>query len=543
MQVMKKRIGIFLTVMVFLIGIIGLWMNKAPTVSVVMPVYNREDLVGRAIESILNQTFTDFEFIIVDDGSSDKTADIVKAFAEQDKRIRFLSYGMNRGVGYARQYGLEVARGEFVAIMDSDDWSMPDRLEKSVAFMRDYPEIVAMTAGIRNIKEAPLPGTEAEDKYKRERRQQIRKFKKTGKKMPLYSVGKMPGFYEVELAFYNSFPNLPSMFRRDFVKKHHIRYQSHMISAEDYDFWRQIAMSGGKMASIHDVVAYVRSHGSNSSKYYSEMHKNSLEIHRQMFSRFFTPTQEELKFSYNELEKCRFLTKMIQGNQKKEYLPQAWLQERFDSRCPENYEQALFLEHKNWSSFLVLTEDGRYLRYGTNIKADIKLNDEQMVVLWDGWPSETFKKQGEVWKFVPKGEYIQVTHPDWKDDFVIEEGDKRLCRVAKDDCADILVRTNQRLSIKWDDTQWPMESFVYNSVEKRWELEKGERLKVIHPHWHDEFLLRPDNQRICRMKADECARVIFKTDKQIKIHWEKPWGTEVFEKNNENVWLAVTENK
>ena len=542
-QTAKKRIGIFLTFMVVIFGFAGWWTNKTPTVSVVMPVYNREDLVGRAIESILNQTFQDFEFVIVDDGSSDKTPEIVKAYADYDKRIRFLSYGMNRGVGYARQYGLENARGEFVAVMDSDDWSMPDRLEKSVAFMRDHPEIVAMTAGMRNIKDAPLPGTEAWDKYKRQQRQEKRKLKKTGQKSPKYTVGNMPGFYEVELAFYNSFPNLPSMYRRDFVKKHNIRYQPHMISAEDYDFWRQIAMSGGKMASIHDVVAYVRSHGSNSSKYYSDMHKNSLEIHRQMFARFFTPTKEELKFSYNELEKCRFLTKMIAGNKKKQYLPQHWLQARFDARCPENYEQVLFLEHKKWSSFLVPTKDGRYLRYGTTIKADIELANDQITVLWDGWPAETFKKEGDIWKFVPKGEYIKVKHPDWTDDFIIEEGNKRLCRADKDDCADILVRSDQRLSIKWDDAQWPMESFIYNPSEKIWEFEAGERLKINHPHWQDEFVMRSDNQRVCRLQSGDCARVIFKTDKRLKINWEKPWGTEVFEKNKENVWSAISDNE
>ena len=110
-----------------------------PTVSVVMPVYNREKLVADAIESVLNQTFTDFEFIIVDDGSTDNTMQILKAYAEKDKRIRLIAHDKNCGVGCGRNTAQRNARGQFLAIMDSDDIMSPTRLEKQVTVMQENP--------------------------------------------------------------------------------------------------------------------------------------------------------------------------------------------------------------------------------------------------------------------------------------------------------------------------------------------------------------------------------------------------------------------
>lgn len=112
-----------------------------PLVSVVMPVYNRELLVAEAIESILAQTFTDFELIIVDDGSQDCSAEIIRSYAARDARIRCVMLEQNTGEASARNRGLEVARGEFVTSMDSDDISLPERLEKQVEFLRANPDI------------------------------------------------------------------------------------------------------------------------------------------------------------------------------------------------------------------------------------------------------------------------------------------------------------------------------------------------------------------------------------------------------------------
>jgi glycosyltransferase involved in cell wall biosynthesis len=108
-----------------------------------MPVYNTEDYLPYALESILEQTFTDFEFIILDDGSSDSSVRLIQQYAESDERIRFFPLE-HRGYVSLLRRGLNHCRGEFVARMDSDDISMPDRFEKQIAYLRENPECVAV---------------------------------------------------------------------------------------------------------------------------------------------------------------------------------------------------------------------------------------------------------------------------------------------------------------------------------------------------------------------------------------------------------------
>lgn len=100
-----------------------------PEISVILPVFNGEEFIGKAIESVLAQTFEDFELIIVDDGSSDSSPDIINSFS--DERITIISQS-NQGPGAARNNALKIAKGEYVMYLDSDDWFCPDALE--VAF-------------------------------------------------------------------------------------------------------------------------------------------------------------------------------------------------------------------------------------------------------------------------------------------------------------------------------------------------------------------------------------------------------------------------
>ncbi len=117
-------------------------MSFMPLVSVVMPTHNRADFVGRAIDSILNQTYNDFEFIIVDDGSTDSTSEILQKYAAKDKRIILLRQN-NLGTAAARNTGVDKATGKYIAFMDDDDISLPNRLEKQVSFLEKYPDYSA----------------------------------------------------------------------------------------------------------------------------------------------------------------------------------------------------------------------------------------------------------------------------------------------------------------------------------------------------------------------------------------------------------------
>ena len=115
-----------------------------PQVSVVMPVYNGEQYLAEAIESVLAQSFTDYDFIIVDDGSEDNSAAIVRSFAARDRRIRLIQLERNVGHGGARNAGLAAARGEYVAGQDSDDISLPERLDKQARVLQANPDIGAV---------------------------------------------------------------------------------------------------------------------------------------------------------------------------------------------------------------------------------------------------------------------------------------------------------------------------------------------------------------------------------------------------------------
>src|SRR5512135_2066099 len=113
----------------------------APAVSVMMPVYNAQRYVAEAIESILAQTFTDFEFLIIDDGSTDGSLPILERYARRHDRIRLISRA-NTGYLVALNEMLGIARGEFIARMDADDIALPERFERQLCYLADHPGCV-----------------------------------------------------------------------------------------------------------------------------------------------------------------------------------------------------------------------------------------------------------------------------------------------------------------------------------------------------------------------------------------------------------------
>jgi glycosyltransferase involved in cell wall biosynthesis len=115
-----------------------------PTVSVIMPAFNVEPYVGDAIRSALAQTYPDFELIVVDDGSKDGTADVVRSLAREDKRVKLVQQA-NRGLAGARNSALRASRGEFFALLDSDDLWEPEFLAEQMAILEAHPEVDIVT--------------------------------------------------------------------------------------------------------------------------------------------------------------------------------------------------------------------------------------------------------------------------------------------------------------------------------------------------------------------------------------------------------------
>jgi glycosyltransferase involved in cell wall biosynthesis len=130
--------------------------TDAPIVSVVMPVYNSKAYLADSIGSILAQTFADWELICVDDGSSDGSLEILQSYQRADPRVRVITRP-NTGVTRARNDGIAVARGRYIAAMDSDDVALPERLGGQVNYMDRHPECVGLGAAVRIVGPDLMP--------------------------------------------------------------------------------------------------------------------------------------------------------------------------------------------------------------------------------------------------------------------------------------------------------------------------------------------------------------------------------------------------
>ena len=111
-----------------------------PKVSVILTSYNKEAYIGKAIESVLAQTFKDFELIIADDGSSDNSLALINKYAEKDERIRVYYFEKNKGIPSAHNMAISMSNGKYIAMIDCDDFWEKNKLEKQVGFLEDNPE-------------------------------------------------------------------------------------------------------------------------------------------------------------------------------------------------------------------------------------------------------------------------------------------------------------------------------------------------------------------------------------------------------------------
>ena len=130
--------------------------DQTPQVSVIIPIYNMEKYLARCLDSVVNQTLKDIEIICVDDGSEDRSPEILSQYAVKDERIKVITQA-NRGVSCARNAGLESAKGRYIGFVDSDDWIEPETYEMALGKMTEYPDVGFVCWGIRGV-----PGEDGE---------------------------------------------------------------------------------------------------------------------------------------------------------------------------------------------------------------------------------------------------------------------------------------------------------------------------------------------------------------------------------------------
>ena len=127
-------------------------MNKTPEISLIMSVYNGEDYLSEAIESVLNQTFTDFELIVINDCSTDKTEEILKGFEKLDERVKVHTNEVNLRLPSSLNKAISYAQGKYIARMDADDICLPERLEKQYNFMENNPKVALSSCRFMTLK-------------------------------------------------------------------------------------------------------------------------------------------------------------------------------------------------------------------------------------------------------------------------------------------------------------------------------------------------------------------------------------------------------
>lgn len=203
-----------------------------PKISVVMPVYNtKEEWLREAIESILNQSYKDFEFIIIDDGSDKSIEPIVNSY--NDDRIVFIRQN-NQGIARSLNSGFKIAKGEYIARMDSDDISMPERFEKQVTFLDNNPQITVLGSWFETFP-----------------------------KKEVYKHPKSPKY--LDFLKYCCIAHPSVMLRRSVFEKFNLTYNPN-YKCEDYELWSRALRGGGKFENLQEILLKYRVHSSNASK-------------------------------------------------------------------------------------------------------------------------------------------------------------------------------------------------------------------------------------------------------------------------------------
>lgn len=247
-----------------------------PLVSVIMPVYNAEKYVALAVDSILNQTFQDFEFLIFNDGSSDASRQILESF--KDPRIKLFNYPTNRGYVAHLNNGIEMATGKYIARMDADDIALPERFQLQVNVLENNPEIGLCGAWISQFEGDDLSN-----------------------KRVLYKYASDHDEICVKLLRHNSFAHPVVMIRRSVLIEHGLRYDPAFMPSEDARLW-SILRKYTRLYNIEKVLLHYRKHSNQISTEKKELrHRNTTRIKIEMIEEITGKLSEKERQIYSDI--------------------------------------------------------------------------------------------------------------------------------------------------------------------------------------------------------------------------------------------------
>jgi glycosyltransferase involved in cell wall biosynthesis len=261
-------------------GAVAVWFFcKAPKVSIVMPVYNGMEWLDRTVGFLLVSDFTDFEFIMIDDGSSDGSYEKLLEFAAADGRVKVYKNETNMGIAKTRNRGMALARGKYIAPMDQDDWSLPGRLGAEVAYLDAHPDVAAVDVGTILMR-----------KYY----QGIRKaragaisylFDSDEQEAALLTAEERDENIRLSLFFSCAVPTQSAMMlRKDYLTEHQIAYHEDIRYADDYRLFVDLVKSGAKFHHIPEVLHVYNDMREHSTAFVERQAWESNEVKQELFN-------------------------------------------------------------------------------------------------------------------------------------------------------------------------------------------------------------------------------------------------------------------
>ena len=219
-------------------------------ISVILPAYNTPEIFLReAIESVLTQTYSEFELLVIDDSTSDPVEDIVKSYS--DCRIKYIRNPQNIGMAESRNRGLELARGEFVALLDHDDWWSPEKLQHCLAIFKERHEAVLVYSDT-------IPFGDYLNRRIELKKAEGRIFNRMIVQNPILSMS-------------------CSVVKKDFLEQHNIKFNSDCVPCDDWDFHLQCALHGSIYCTAEPLVKY-RYHENNLSSNAIKMYYAGIRV-------------------------------------------------------------------------------------------------------------------------------------------------------------------------------------------------------------------------------------------------------------------------
>jgi glycosyltransferase involved in cell wall biosynthesis len=212
----------------------GKGLERMHSVDIFIPCYNAEKYIKETLESIQEQSYSEYEVIIVNDGSTDDSEALVKDFMKKDARVKLYNLGANHGVQYVRNLSLELCKADYIAYMDADDIMPEQRLAHQMTYLSCHPECDILSAGMTLMTESGQVREEL-----------------------LFGELDSEAIYAA-LFFRNIIPTGTTVLKREFVQSRGLRYDENFVSIGDYNFWVDCMLAGAAMHSLNESLQYYR---------------------------------------------------------------------------------------------------------------------------------------------------------------------------------------------------------------------------------------------------------------------------------------------